>query len=104
MRVFLVEKPESEEEIEQMLRFEPSFIPLPEKGRRRMLWMPDVVWRAHDYASERGVCSRSISDTALREAALNGLPLELVYPRVVYRIAEMVRENEERAKSGGEST
>ncbi len=101
MRVFLKERPESIEDVEQKLESEIMFVPLPEEGYR-MMTMPKLVWEAHDYAVAGGLKSEDLTGWAIKQSKLTGYPLELTYPAIVYFAAQKTREDDER-RGGGAS-
>ena len=92
MNVFLVEQPKSEEEVEELLQLSPGFLRLP-NGKRKMLWLPQVVWEAEAFANLGGFGRAMLMENALASSEETGFPLEITYPFTCYCAAHKAAEN-----------
>ena len=91
MNVFLLDKPETEEDVELLLESRPRFLRMPD-GKRRMFWLPRVVWQAESFAVVSGFEEKQLVDWAIEEGERTGLPFELTYPYIVYCAAHKAAE------------
>lgn len=86
MNVFLLDEPETEEDVELLLESKPRFLRMPD-GKRRMFWFPRVVRQAEAFAIVSGFEERQLVAWALEQRDRTGLPLEITYPYIVYSAA-----------------
>lgn len=89
MRVFLKAPLRTEAEIEPKLHAEPRFLVMPD-GKRRMTWMPKVVWEAHAVVTAHGLGPDEIVRMAAIHARESKLPFDLAYPDIIYRLAHIL--------------
>lgn len=86
MNVFLLDRPETNEDVERLLESRPKFVRMPD-GKRRMTWLPRVVWQAEDFAIVSGYKEEQLIQWAVEQGERTGFPLEITYPFVVYSAA-----------------
>ena len=86
MNVFLLEKPETEEDVDRLLESRPRFLRMPD-GKRLMVWLPRVVWEAESFAVVSGYDENQLVQWAVEQGERTGFPLEITYPFTVYSAA-----------------